>query len=565
LTKPNILVVNGQDHERATLSSILKSANNTVSEAVDGLGALASMRKTLPDLILLEFNMVGMDGIEVCQRLKAEEVFRDIPVIFTIGETNRESKIQGYAAGCADYVSKPFIPEELLARVNVHLQVDCLRLQLQEETGRYQALESAAFYGILIHENGIILEVSDTMAEMVDYSPEEIIGRNILEFIATGDHARVIEALKRAEGETRNVIEGVKRDGSRFPIDVQGKSIQYKGRQARVNVVRDLSTLRQMEDENIALRAGLDDRDCLGGLVGKSLPMRRVYNSIIQAAASHENTVIYGETGTGKDLAARTIFELSPRSNGPFVTVNCSAVQESIFESMFFGHKKGAFTGADRSTSGFFRRAEGGVLFLDEIGEFSPTMQAKLLRVLQDGEFTPLGTSTTCSADVRIISASNRSLFDLVKTGQMREDFFHRIHVIPIEMPALRKHKGDIGILISHFMKQLSGLGMYYSRLPDRLFEQFRAYDWPGNVRELFNELRRYHTTGHVSLNREFVKEVDVPEARVSKTYKELLEEFECKILTDALSRHDGNRSGVVRAFAIPRKTLQRKIKKYNL
>ena len=563
--KPYILVVDDQDHDRSTLVSILKSAQYRVSEAHDGSSALVSVRKKLPDLILLKFQMPVMDGVETCRRIKAIEAFRDIPVIFTTHVTDRESIIQGYACGGSDHVFRPFIAQEILARVRGHLQLGRLQLRVQEETGRYRALESALFLGILIHDNGIILEVNDTLADMVDYVPAETIGRHIFEFIAPSDHDRVKKAFARSEGETRNIIEGVKRDGSRFPIDVQGKTIQYRGRQARVNVIRDLSEQRRMENENVALRAGLDDRDRLGGLVGKSLPMRRVYNRIVQAAASNDTTVIYGETGTGKELAARIIFELSPNAKDSFVTVNCGAVQETIFESMFFGHKKGAFTGADRSAPGFFDRAQGGVLFLDEIAEFTSTMQVKLLRVLQDGEFTPLGSCTPRSADVRIISATNRPLIELVKSGRMREDFFHCIHVIPIEMPPLRNHKEDIGLLADHFLQLSAGPGKYCPRLPDRIMERFMAYDWPGNVRELFNELRRYLAIEEISLEPSFSPSTGIPKTLKNHTHKELMENFERKILTEALSCHDGNRSQVAQTLTIPRKTLQRKIKKYNL
>lgn len=562
--KPKILVVSYPDNDRSSLTSILKSADYAISRLDDISSLYAAIQKEIPDLVLLDDKMSGWDTGKVCQKLR-EDGFKGTPVICAVAQQDNVLKKQLFAAGCADVISRPFVPVELLARVDAHIAVGYLQRRIQEETDRYRALESAAFHGIFIHRDGVILEVSDTMAEMVHCRREEIIGRKILDFIAPSDHARVKEALSRADGETRNIIEGVKRDGSVFPIEVQGNSIQYKGRPARVNVVRDLSTQRRMEDENLALRLGLDDRDRLGSLVGRSLPMRRVYNSIVQAAASNETAVIYGETGTGKDLAARMIHELSSRSSGPFVTVNCSTVQESIFESMFFGHKKGAFTGADASTKGFFKRAEGGVLFLDEIGEFTPTMQAKLLRVLQDGEFTPLGTCTPSSANVRILSASNKSLVDLVESGHMREDFYQRIHVIPVEMPPLRNHREDLNMLVDYFTQQVVGQGVYFSGLPDRLMDQLIAYDWPGNVRELFNVLRRYHATGQISLERELHKAEDIDDDQEAGTYHQLMENFERRILAEVLSRHNGNSSKVVQVFGIPRKTLQRKIRKYNL
>lgn len=433
---------------------------------------------------------------------------------------------------------------------------------IRESEERYRALESAMFYGVFIHENGIILEVSDTFAAMADYPPEELVGRNIMDCIAPKDHGVVKKALVNPGEEALNYVEAIRRDGVGFPVEVRGKTIQYRGRKARVNVVRDISAQMRLENENLALRAGLDDRDRLGRLIGKSLVMRQVYIHIVQAAATEDAVIIYGETGTGKELASRTIFELSRRSKGPFVTVNCGAVQEPIFESLFFGHKKGAFTGAVTDTPGFFDRADEGTLFLDEIGELSISMQAKLLRVLQDGKYTPVGAKSARSSNVRLISATNRKRLEMLQSGQMREDFFQRIHVIPIEMPPLRNHKEDIGLLVNYFIKQRIDQGGEWHRFPDNLMDRFMAYHWPGNVRELFNELRRYQATAEICLDGGFPGETDMPEGR---TYKQLMEDFERRVLAEALIRHGGNRSQVSKVFGIPRKTLQRKIKKYNL
>lgn len=332
---------------------------------------------------------------------------------------------------------------------------------------------------------------------------------------------------------------------------------------ARVNAHLGRNLLQRQFKKNRALHTGLDHRDRLGELVGGSPSMQQVYNRIMQAAASDDIVVIYGETGTGKELAARTIFELSRRSASTFITVNCGAVQESLFESMFFGRKRGAFTGSDSDSPGFFEWAHEGVLFLDEVGELTPTMQAKLLRVLQDGEFIPVGACGAQSGNVRIISATHRNLMELVKDGRMRADFFQRIHVIPIEMPSLRNHKEDISLLVDHFLRETSARGLNCQCLPDQLMAQLMAYDWPGNVRELFNELRRFLAIGEIELNGTYLKATEkIPEGL---TYHELMKDFERKLLREALFRYEGNRSRTAQALAIPRKTLQRKIKKFNL
>lgn len=434
--------------------------------------------------------------------------------------------------------------------------------RLMAEIDRYRSLESAVCYGIFIHEDGIILESNDTLAAMLGHAPEEITGRDLMEFIPPKHRPLVKNALTRGPVESINYIEILKQDGTSLPVEARARAIRYRGRDARVNVLRELSGAARPENEE----TGPEHRDRLGRLLGRSLPMRRVYDRIVRAAASDEIAVIYGETGTGKELAARTIFELSLRSDFPFVTVNCGALQESLFESMFFGYTKGAFTGADRDIPGFFGSVRGGVLFLDEVGELTLTMQAKLLRALQDGEYTPVGASAARTADVRIISATNRNLAELVKSGRMRPDFFQRIHVIPIEMPPLRNHREDIGLLVDHFFELQNQNGQACPPGPPaRLMTRFMTYDWPGNVRELFNELRRFLATGEIELGCGFSPGADLPEVPEGPSLSELMEAFERKVIAEALSRCDNNRTQAAKALSIPRKSLQRKIKRYDL
>ncbi|MCP4122051.1 MAG: response regulator [Bacteroidetes bacterium] len=571
MDKQQILVVDDEPRNIDVLMRCLENEGFSLWAAKDCEAALTSASKDLPDLILLDVIMPGIDGFETCRRLKKIKNMDDVPIIFITAMMDKESKIKGFEVGGVDYIVKPIQPPELLARVNTHLSIRSLRqqlerqiMQLQEQNKRFQDLEKAAFDGICIREKETILEVNDTLTGMFGYLHKEMTGQNILEFTASKDRDEVKQKL--IEGDNKaHVVEGLKKDGSLFPLEVRGKDAVWQGRNVRVGVIRDLSRLRKLEEENRVLHLSLNGQDRLGRLEGKSPIMHRIYERIVQVAGSRDSIVIYGETGTGKELAAKTIFELSTSYNRRFVAVNCSAVQEPLFEAQFFGFRKGAFSGAENDTIGFFECAKEGTLFLDEVGELTPSMQAKLLRVLQDDEYIPLGTAEKRIADVRIISASNRELRNLVQDNLMREDFFQRIHVIALEMPPLRTHMEDIPLLVDHFLRQRTITGESKLSIPATLMDRFMEHDWPGNVRELFNELRRYLATGEVELNSELPKNRVQSVISKGQTYNELMEDFECRVLTEALSLHSGNRAQMAESFGIPRKTLYRKIKKYNL
>jgi transcriptional regulator with PAS, ATPase and Fis domain len=246
-----------------------------------------------------------------------------------------------------------------------------------------------------------------------------------------------------------------------------------------------------LQKEITTLKTTIKDRYRFGDIIGKSAVMQVVYEQILKAVATDANVFIDGESGTGKELIARTIHKVSKRREQRFVPVNCGAIPESLFESEFFGHRKGSFTGAFRDKQGFFGAAHKGTLFLDELGELTPSMQVKLLRVLDDREYMPVGDTVVKKVDVRIIAATNRNLEDLRKRGLIREDFFFRIHVFTITAPPLRERKEDIPLLVDHFLSRYSS-GEPLPTIPGEIMEILYNYDWPGNVREFQNALQRY-------------------------------------------------------------------------
>ncbi len=318
------------------------------------------------------------------------------------------------------------------------------------------------------------------------------------------------------------------------------------------------------------LRSSLQDRHKFGNIIGNSQTMQQVYELILQSAATDAGVIITGESGTGKELVAREIHNISDRSNGPFVAVNCGAIPEALIESEFFGYVKGAFTGASQSRIGFLEAAEGGTLFLDELGEISLGMQVKLLRAL-DGGYTPVGGSVGKRTDVRIIAATHRDLIHRVKLGLIREDFFFRIHVIPIKLPPLRERKEDLRFLVDHFADA-------YCRddvkpfIPGRLRQALGQHHWPGNIRELQNVLHRYFTLGIIDFpgaalpppagNNPPEKQPEPDETQDLRTATAHLEK---QLIQKALERHRWHKGKVTALLGIDRKTLTKKIAMYDI
>lgn len=313
-----------------------------------------------------------------------------------------------------------------------------------------------------------------------------------------------------------------------------------------------------------------------GGIVGKDSRMQAVYKLIEDIAPTDSSVLISGESGTGKELVARAIHQKSNRNDRPFVVINCSAYPATLLEGELFGHEKGAFTGAVRQKAGRFEQADGGTIFLDEIGEISPSAQIKLLRVIQTQKFERLGGEKTLSVDVRIISASNKELLQEVKTGDFREDLYYRLNVIPIKLPPLRERVNDIPLLSRHFLDRMSTeLNKTIDRFSSEAMRQLLEYIWPGNVRELENSIEHA-----VVLAKGMQIEVsDLPSeirnaipveskgitAESSLKATPTMAENESQLLKEALESCGWNKKETALRLGISRSTLYQKLKKYQI
>ena len=281
--------------------------------------------------------------------------------------------------------------------------------------------------------------------------------------------------------------------------------------------------------------------------------------------------IIFGESGTGKELVADAIHNLGKNKERPFVPVNCGGIPENLVESEFFGFKKGAFTGANIDKSGFLEIAHNGTLFLDEIGELNQNMQVKLLRAIDGDGFTPLGSNKPIKPRIRIISATNRDLKELVSKGKMRSDFYFRINVVPIYLPALRERRQDIPLLIYHFLRRFSK-DRNLPHIPPHIMNALEDHDWPGNVRELQNIVHRYVALNRLDVFNGFLRKEpagimeELPQpAGEFKSLQDAMAAYEKKILSDHLNRYQWRQSRVAKILGINRKTLYYKIRKHGL
>jgi len=328
---------------------------------------------------------------------------------------------------------------------------------------------------------------------------------------------------------------------------------------------------RALRNYNTQLRNQLKEKYTFSSIIGVSDVMRKVYDTIEMIAPTKATILIYGESGTGKELVARAIHYNSDRQNKPFIKVNCAALPESLMESELFGHEKGAFTGAIRTTKGRFELAHTGTLLLDEIGELSMPLQSKLLRVLQEREFERVGNPSPLSVDVRVISTTNRDIKHEVQEGSFREDLFYRLNVVPIYLPPLRERKEDIPLLVDHFLRQYSEEnGRDIAGIDDEALEKLMASDWPGNVRELENHVERavvlcrdkVLTARHFQLEHESVEKsgsFGLEGVGPGMT----LREMEKRLILSTLASENNNRTRASEILGISVRTLRNKLNEY--
>ncbi len=594
-----ILIIDDEPIMLESIAVYLEDSGFSVIKALDGKPGLEAFTSHQPDLVLLDLRMPGMDGLEVLSRLKKRSP--DTPVIVVTGEGGMGDAVSSLRLGAYDFITKPILDMALLE----HSAKEALeKSKLFLENRKYRK-----FLEYKVEKRTLDLKESQQrLSEIIDRFHGFI-------YIVTRNHQFEFMNRKMINYYGKDaihkycyqVIFGINAPCKECPMDeiLKKKSIQYEKFNPHYNRWYDMTSFRvfdadtgeysfqfvavditkkkakeekikdsqqRLQNENIRLKSTLKQTSGLGIIVGKSQAMQKVYKEILKAAESDANVIIYGDSGTGKELVAKTIHQLSPRGKNDYVAVNCGAIPDNLFESEFFGHKKGSFTGADMDKKGFLAAANHGTLFMDEIGELSKIQQVKLLRALEGGQYTPIGSNIAQKADVRIIAATNRNLEMELSSGNYRKDFFYRIHIIPIYIPSLKERKSDLPLLIQHFIQMFSDertIGI----IPDHIIEKMVDYDWPGNVRELQNAVQQYLTLQKMEFidirkdETSPIKELIPvqPDNHSTVLLSQRLQQVEKEIIQQYLEQYKWHKSRTAKALGIDRRSLYRKIKAFGL
>lgn len=444
---------------------------------------------------------------------------------------------------------------------------------LKENEERYRVLTEQVAEGVALVQNARFCYVNPAFCKMFNVHSAQALCNGQVHRPPAGDAdeiARLYES--RADGIIEVKVEDVHcltRSEKTFWIQACHSPITFKGAPALLSTFKDITEIKEqqmaaqrmadlLDNENRVLRSSLKERYRLGEILGRSQAMQEVYELILKAASTDASVAVFGESGSGKELVAHAIHNHSARKNERFVAVNCGAIQESLFEREFFGHRKGSFSSAHADAPGYLDMADGGALFLDEVSDLTVNMQAKLLRAIEGGGYRPVGGTELISADFRIISASNAALSDKVASGHMRKDFFYRIQVIQIQLPPLRQRKQDIPLITEHFLRKMKAPADM-ARIPGRMMDILIEYEWPGNVRELRNVLQRYVTLGHLEFLSPGSDHRTTPIAS-ELNLREAVQDLEKSLISKALRQAGGNRTRAAGLLGISRRTLFRKM-----
>jgi PAS domain S-box-containing protein len=428
-------------------------------------------------------------------------------------------------------------------------------------------LDSVADGVFTVDDNFIITSFNRAAQKITGVPVREALGRPCCEVF----RAEICEAdcaLKRTILTGKPVVNHavfiVRADGKRVPISISTAVLRDEGRRVLggVETFRDLTLVE-------ALRREVEKSFTFEDIISRNKRMQDIFGILPDVALSDSTILIEGESGTGKELMAKAIHNLSNRRSQPLVIVNCGAIPDTLLESELFGYKAGAFTGANRDKPGRFAQADGGTIFLDEIGDISPALQVRLLRVLQDKSFQPLGGSRTLTSDARVLAATNKDLRAMLQEGKLREDLYYRIQVFKLSLPPLRERKEDIPLLVQHFVDRFNRVkGKDITGLSREALASFMAYDWPGNVRELENCIEHAFILCHGGLIG--VRHLPPPLREADKAGDGLptgltLAEIEARVIKEALRKNDGRKIATAVELGIDKTTLWRKIKRLGI
>jgi two-component system, NtrC family, response regulator HydG len=556
-----ILVIDDEETIRFTFERFLRNAGYEVESSASLEDGIRQLAETNYDMVFADIVLGGDSGVDVLRGMRERNI--TCPLVFITGYPNFQTASEAVRLGAFDYLAKPVDKEALLSVTERALQ----RKKTMEENERSRSNLEATFRSvkdviITVDKGLVVLEFNRAAQNHCGFS-RDALGQPFDRF-ADGCDGRCLEALHRAiETETPQAV-------PRFECRPQRRARCVMSLTASPLMDRNgtfSGAVLVVRDETGQVHLERDRGECrqFPNIVGRCEKMQRIYALIETLANVQSSVLISGESGTGKELLAEAIHFAGKYKEKPLIKVNCSALSENLLESELFGHVRGAFTGAVKSRVGRFQLAHGGTIFLDEIGDISPGIQQRLLRVLQEGEFERVGDSQPVKVDVRVIAATNKDLRTQIKRGDFREDLYYRLKVVEMTLPPLRERRADIPLLVKHFMRKFNEkLGKHIEAVSEDVQAIFMHHPWPGNVRQLAHTLEHAFILCTQSIVTVDHLPPDFREVADSGEISSLRQDRgrESEAILQALHKTDWNKARAARLLGISRQALYQKIKK---
>lgn len=561
MKKENILIVDDEEIIRRTLEIMLSKQGYTVFTASDFDGALDIINVDKPDLILSDIVLGGRSGLEILTEVKNREL--SCPVVLFTGHPNIETATEAVRLGAYDYILKPVKKESLLRITKMALRHKEVIDERNEYRDNLEAIFNSANEGIITTDKDLkVIEINEAASKICSLASGKSVSKPLASLMKER-RCGCLDLLKKTINEKVSVnkvkIECQRKDNFKQFVSIKTSPLINRHREFK-GVVMLISD----ETRIINLEQAVNERYCFSNIIGKSSKMQDMYFMIKELTNVDTTVLIEGESGTGKELVAEALHCKGNRGNGPYIKVNCSAFSENLLESELFGHVKGSFTGAVSDKKGRFQLADGGTILLDEIGDISPSIQVKLLRVIQEKEIERVGGTAPVKVDVRIAAATNQDLRKKIEEGSFREDLFYRLKVVEIHIPPLRERKEDIHLLTEHFITKFNQkFHKDIIAVSEEVYKIFNDYQWRGNVRELEHTLEHAFITCHQST----ITIDNLPHDFMSKGQRNVStnRDNEHTTIMEALEKNRWNKSEAARELGMTRTTFYNKLKKYEI